>query len=189
MTRHLFLGGMADWATDMGAAETSMGGLDGTRALFIPAAVLQFWTAATGGLRITDLQDMLGTPITEVTADSNGEFPQILGPDTDSDTWLMYADGSGSGSGPRRAVTAIDLGETVSSNKQTVLDLVVTVNSLQGLASTSLGIVEYDSGTASWPTRPSDSRIYVWVGPSNPPIGGGYMQDGRDFWLNPTPVA
>jgi hypothetical protein len=186
----LFLGGMADWATDAGATETSVGGLDGSRALFIPSAVMQFWTASSGGTQYTDLLDMLDTPITEVVADSSGEFPQIKGPDTSpTETWLMWADGSGDGSGPRRAVMATDLGATVGANKAALLDLTDTVTSLQTLAATSLGIVEYDADSASWPARPSDSRIYMWVGPTAPPVGGGYMQDGRDFWLNPNPAA
>lgn len=190
MTRHLFLGGMADWATDSGATETSTGGLDGERALFIPGATLQFWNLSSGGSQITDLTDLLDTPITEVVADSNGEFPQVKGPDTDPETWMMWADGSGDGSGPRRAVVATDIGDTVNANKQSVLDLTDTVNGLQTLAASSLGVVEYDTVAGAWPERPSgDPRIIVWVGPSAPPVGGTGMQDGRDFWLNPTPVA
>ena len=189
MTRHLFLGGMADWATAAGADETSTGGLDGMRALFIPNATLTFWSASTGGTQYTDLLDMLGTAITSVTADSNGEFPQVQGPDTDPETWLMWADGSGDGSGPRRAVMATDIGDTVGANKATLLDLIDQVNGLQTLAGSSLGIVEYDSTGGTWPNRPSDSRIYMWVGPTAPPVGSPYMADGRDFWLNPNPVV
>lgn len=123
MARHLFLGGMADWATDSGSSETSTGGLDGLHALFIPSATLQFWTQSSGGAQVTDLLDLLDTPITEVTADANGEFPQVMGPDTDPETWLMWADGSGDGSGPRRAVTATDLGDAVSAIAAAVADL------------------------------------------------------------------
>lgn len=184
--RHSFGADLASWSTDLGDAATSQSGQDGNLALFIPGAEITFWAAITGGTQYTDLLDNLGTATSSVTTDSNGEFPQFSGPD---DVWYMYADGSGDGSGPRRLIQATDLADTVVANKDSLTDLINTVTGLQDLAASSLGIIEYDSGTASWPTRPSDSRIYMWVGPSNPPVGGGYMQDGRDFWLNPIPVA
>lgn len=167
-----------------------MGGLDGAHALFIPGAQLTFWTASSGGSQYTDLLDSLGTAITEVTADSTGEFPQVQGPDTDPETWMMWADGSGDGTGPRRAVVATDLGDTVNANRQSLLDLTDQVNALQTIAGSSLGVVEYDPVAGAWPQRPTgDSRIIVWVGSSAPSVGGTGMQDGRDFWLNPTPVS
>lgn len=184
--RHQFGGDLAAWSTDVGDEATSQSGQAGRLALFIPAATVTFYSQLSGGDQYTDLLDNLSTPITSITTDSNGEFPVFQGPD---DVWVMWADGSGDGSGQRRLIAAIDLADTVAANRDSLTDLINTVASLQDLAASSLGIVEYDSGTASWPNRPSDSRIYMWVGPSNPPIGGGYMQDGRDFWLNPTPVA
>lgn len=184
--RHTFGGDLASWSTDLGDDATSASGQDGKLALFIPGATIAFYDAITGGAQYTDLLDSLGTPITTVTTDTTGEFPQFQGPD---EIWHMWADGSGDGSGPRRIITATDLADIVSSNRDTLLGLISTVTDLQTLAASSLGIVEYDTDTTSWPTRPSDSRIYMWVGPSAPPVGGGYMQDGRDFWLSPTPVA
>jgi hypothetical protein len=184
--RHSFGADLASWATDLGDDATSTSGQDGKLALFIPGAVISFYDSASGGTLYTDLLDNLGTPITSVTTDTNGEFPQFSGPD---DIWTMWADGSGDGSGPRRLIAASDLADTVASNKDSLADLINAVAGLQDLVATSLGIVEYDTDASSWPTRPTDSRIYMWVGPSAPPVGAPYMQDGRDFWLNPTPVA
>lgn len=182
--RHQFGGDLAAWSTDLGDAATSQTGQEGKLALFIPAAVIEFYDQVSGGTKYTDLVDNLGTATASVTTDANGEFPQFSGPD---EIWSMWADGSGDGSGPRRLIGATDIGGVAASNKAALDELVNTVNALQELAASSLGIVEYADG--AWPDRPSDSRIYMWVGPTAPTIGGTGMQDGRDFWLNPTPVA
>jgi len=184
--RHMFGGDLAAWSTDLGDEATSINGQDGRVALFIPDAPIEFWSAITGGTPYTDLLDNLGTPTTSVTTDTNGEFPQFQGPD---DVWYMWADGSGDGSGPRRLIVATDLADTVAANKDSLTDLIGTVTDLQSLVASSLGIIEYDSVGAAWPDRPEDSRIYMWVGPTAPTVGGTGMQDGRDFWLNPVPVS
>lgn len=184
--RHLYLGDLASWTLGIGADETALSGLAGKRALTIPGGVVTFWTAMTGGSQITDLTDLLGNPITQVTADSSGELPQIYGPDTTPDTWYMYADG---GSGARRIVAATDLGDVVNANKQSLLDVISDVATLQDQVASSLGVVEYDTTTSSWPLRPTDSRVYMWIGSTAPPIGGGYAQAGRDIWFNGNPVA
>jgi len=160
VTRHLFLGDLASWATDLGSAETSTGGLDGFHALFIPGATLQFWDALSGGSQITDLLDMLDTPITEVQ-----------GPDTDPETWSMWADGSGDGSGPRRKVVATDIGDTL--NLGSLTDFVPLV-------------VRYDETGASWPARPAvaGSRTVFWLGPTAPPVDDTYMLDDVDFYFD-----
>lgn len=194
MARHWFLGDMAAWAMALGADETSVDSQSGKRALIIPAASITFWTAQTGGTQITDLLDSIGTPITSVTADSgDGEFPPVQGPDTDPDTgaetWEMWADGSG-GAGPRRRVVATDIGDVLSATIDSLTDLIAQVGGLQTLISNSPGAVEYDTETSSWPTRPDgDSRWYLWVGPTAPPVGTPYMQDGRDVWINTAPAA
>jgi hypothetical protein len=177
---------MAAWAMDVGDAATSQSGQDGALILMIPGAEIAFYDAQAGGAQVTDLLDALDTPTSTITADTVGEIPTFSGPDTDPETFVLWADGSGDGSGPRRRMIAADIGDEVGANKTTLLSMLDTVAALQNLAASSLGVVEYSSG---WPTRPEDSRIIVWVGPTAPPIGGGYMQDGRDFWLNPTPAA
>jgi hypothetical protein len=160
----------------------------GTRALFIGGATLQFWDSPAGGNQIVDLLDMLNTPITQVTADSLGEFPQVEGPDTVPETWMMWADGAG-GAGPRRAVVATDVGDALNATNSALVDQIATVSAQQGLVASSLGVVEYNAAGASWPLRPLDGRLYLWVGPTAPPVGGGYMQDGRDLWANTDPVS
>lgn len=188
MARHWFLGDMSAWAMALGADETSVDSQSGKRALMIPSASITFWTAQSGGTQYTSLLDAIDTPITAATADTHGEFNPIQGPDADPEIWYMWADGSG-GAGPRRLVVATDLADTVVANRASLLDLIGTVADLQTLNATSLGVVEYDTVAGAYPLRPADSRIYVWVGSTAPPVGGGYMQGGRDFWLNPTPVA
>lgn len=184
--RHSFGADLSAWATDLGDAATSQSGQAGNLALFIPGAVITFWDSVSGGSMYEDLLDNLGTATTSITTDSNGEFPQFSGPD---DVLAMWADGSGDGSGPRRLIQATDIGDTAASNKAAIDDLTNAVTSLQDLVASSPGIVEYNADDASWPERPTDSRIYIWVGPTAPSVGGTGMQDGRDFWLNPVPVA
>lgn len=183
MTRHLFLGGMADWATDLGAGETSTGGLSGRHALFIPGATVQFWDSASGGLQITDLLDMLNTPITDVTADSNGELPQIQGPATTPETWLMWADGSGDGSGPRRVVVATDFGDTLNGIPA---GLSSTITNLTALTDIMPVVVVYDTTAGAWDPRPAvaGTRPVFWLGPTPPPIDATYMLNNVDFFFD-----
>lgn len=184
--RHTFGGDLSAWSTDLGDTATSQSGQTGKLALFIPGAVIEFWDSVSGGTTYTDLIDHLGTATVSITTDANGEFPQFSGPD---DVVTMWADGSGDGSGPRRLIITTDAADTTISNRAAIDDLTNAVSDLQNLTASSLGIVEYDSESSSWPERPADSRIYVWVGPTAPSVGAPYMQNGRDFWLNPVPVS
>ena len=187
MARHWFLGDLASWAMALGADETSVDSQSGKRVLMIPSASVTFWTAQTGGAQITDLLDTIGTPITAATADDVGEFPPIQGPDTDPGTWYMWADGSG-GTGPRRAVVATDAGDALNALASTTDDLAAEIGSLGTQVDNSLGVVNYDAGTSSWPLRPvGDSRRFMWIGPTAPPVGGGYMTDGWDLYANTSP--
>lgn len=169
MVRHLFLGGMADWTTGLGADETSTSSQAGKRALFIPGAVLTFWSASTGGTQYTDLLDSLGTAITSVTADSTGELPEIQGPDTIPDTWVMWADGN-NGAGPRRKVVATDLANTVDSR-------------ISALAMDDLADVLVDSPADGQALRYSAS-LSAWVNVSDlsesvSAADFGYVADGQ----------
>lgn len=115
MARHLFFGDLSGWAMGIGADETALSGAAGKHALLIPGGTVTLWDAAAGGNQYIDLLDMLGNPITQVTADSStGQFPQIQGPDTTPDTWYMWADGNG-GAGPRVRVVAGDLADAMGS--------------------------------------------------------------------------
>lgn len=45
--------------------------------------------------------------------------------------------------------------------------------------------VFYNSGTSSYPTRPSGFTSVEWIGPVAPTIGGaGNAVDGYDTWIN-----
>jgi hypothetical protein len=66
-----------------------------------------FYNALTGGIQITDLTTAGGGPITSVVSDASGEIPEFFGPDSVVE---MFADANG-GLGPRRRVTAADLGD------------------------------------------------------------------------------
>lgn len=186
--RHQFLGDLSAWAFDLGADETSVGGADAKHALVVPGGTLQFYNARSNGTQYTDLLDQLNTAITAVPADEFGEFPTIWGPDTDPDTWYMFADGSG-GAGPRRLVVATDMGDTLNALGDLVGDLQATITAQQDLLAHSLGVVLQDATTGAWPTRPSDSRPYLWMGTTAPPTGAGGMVDGLDNWYNPRPVT
>jgi hypothetical protein len=47
--------------------------------------------------------------------------------------------------------------------------------------------VFYNSGTSSYPTRPTGFTSVEWIGPVAPTIGGaGNAVDGYDTWINTT---
>jgi hypothetical protein len=172
----------------LGADEISTDGQSGKRALIVPSATITFWSARTGGTQYTDLLDDLGTPITGATADSStGEFPPIQGPDTDPDTWYMWADGSG-GAGPRRLVVATDIGDTVSTLTAAVADLQDQMDAVQALLAITPVIVT-ENGDGIWPLRPDivGTRTAIWKGPDTAPVGGGYMLDGTDLQIDTQP--
>lgn len=180
--RYMF-GGVADYVVGAGDKVT-FGGGPAYQTLLVPNKDVTFWSASSSGVQYTDLVDLTDVAITGgvVTTDSAGALPQFKGPDG---VTVMYADAGGS----RRAMVAVDIGATTEELRNTLLDLTSTVDAQAALLGGSMGVVRYNADTSSWPTRPSDSRPYLWVGPTAPQIGGGYMQDGVDYWLNPTPVV
>lgn len=186
MARHQFLGDLAAWAMALGADETSVDGQSGKRVLMIPSASITFWTAQTGGTQYTDLLDSIGTPITEAVADSDGEFPPISGPDTDPETWVMWADGSG-GAGPRRLVVATDFGDLLNTHAAAITDLQEQMAAVQALLAITPTVVRESGGT--WPLRPDiiGDRTAFWIGPDTAPIGGGYALDGTDLQIDTQP--
>ncbi|MBZ6250398.1 hypothetical protein KVH27_18680 [Streptomyces olivaceus] len=76
---------------------------------------ITFWDAINEGAQYTDLQDLSGTPITEVTTNSVGSIPQFLGPDGVTGMWVEAGGGArvwmeahdtgGGGGGPAGSVT------------------------------------------------------------------------------------
>lgn len=190
MARHWFLGDMSAWAMALGADETSTDSQSGKRSLVIPGASITFWTTLTGGTgdQYVDLLDTIGTPVSTAVAEDDGDFAPIQGPDGDPDIWFMYADGSG-GAGPRRIVVATDMGDAFNALAETVNDLADQIDAQGVMIGNSLAVVNYDTGTSTWPTRPvGDTRRFAWLGPTAPPIGGDYMVDNYDFYLTTTPV-
>lgn len=187
MARHKFLGDTAAWAVAMGADETSTDSQSGKRALVIPSASITLWTDQSGGTQITDLLDAIGTPITSVVADSSGEFPQIQGPDTDPDTWFMWADGSG-GAGPRRKVVATDVGDTLNGFPDDLTGVIDTLTTVTDMAALTWA---YDTVAGAWNPRPTaaGTRVVFWLGPTPPPVGGApeYMRDNVDFYMDYQP--
>ena len=89
MARYLYAASPADYV------------VDGSTGLPVPNAVVTVWNARTSGSQITDLQNLLGQAITQVTADSAG-FLAFYGPDGMTDNLWLY-----SGSGSRLVVRAV----------------------------------------------------------------------------------
>lgn len=120
-----------------------------------------FYNAQTGGTRYTTgLTDLSGETITEIVSDSTGAIGQFRGP---VNVPFLWADAS-AGEGPRRLMVPADLGNFVSGLRSAMLDLQSAIDLLQN----SAGVLRYDPLTESWPSRPSDPRMYLWVGPSAP---------------------
>ena len=99
MARHLFGGSPADYAMEK----------VGNQLLLRPEAVGTVWTAATGGTQITDLLDLTGAPITEVTADEEDGAVSFFGPDGVTSLYVDF------GYTRRFVLTAIDTGATVDA--------------------------------------------------------------------------
>lgn len=98
MARHLFGLGPADYAIQ--PLSTSL--------VLVPGAVGTVWTALTGGSQLTDLQDLSGNAITQITADSKGQVG-FYGPDTVASCYVDF------GFSPRYLMTATDLGAIADS--------------------------------------------------------------------------
>lgn len=166
---YLFGGGVADFVvvTEESTGELTLGA----------GADVWFYNAMVGGTRYeTGLTDLAGTTITQVTSDSDGAIPQLRGPANIS---YMWADASG-GAGPRRMMTAHDLGDILTDMRSTVADLQEALTQFN----TSIGAVRYNYDTSSWPARPEDSRLYIWFGPTAP----SEIPDG-DYWIDPNPAS
>ena len=177
MTRHTFGGCMADWAfvfNDDGTVGQAAG------------AVLTFWDSLAGGDQYpaapmpggvddgTGLLDGTGAPISSVTCDGNGEIPDALqGPDG---VYTMAADASGGGTGPRRWITANDMGGDLTA-------LLIATAGLAALEAAPLSVY-YDTTLAAYPVRPGTTAPVWWVGPVAPPAGGtGASEALGDEWL------
>lgn len=91
MARHAFGGSPADYAMEK----------VGNSLLLRPNSVGTVWDALTGGEQLTDLTDILGTPITTIAADSDGAV-SFYGPDGVTFCYVDF------GYGRRYAMPTID---------------------------------------------------------------------------------
>lgn len=128
---HLFGGGIADFVV------TS----DGSGNLQLAADTpVWLYNAQTSGTRYTTgLTDVGGADITSVTSDATGAIPQLRGPDGVTEMWADANEGAG----PRRLMTANDLGDVlgdVAANAAAVAALQGSVDGLATVAATG----EYD---------------------------------------------
>ncbi|MEV8398802.1 glycosyl hydrolase family 28-related protein [Streptomyces niveus] len=97
--RHVFGGSPADFAMER----------VGMQLLLRPEAVGAAWDAVTDGTQITDLADMVGNPITTVTADADGAV-NFYGPDGVTGLYLDF------GYGRRYALAATDTGAALQAH-------------------------------------------------------------------------
>jgi hypothetical protein len=172
---------MADWAftfnTDGSVAQAA-------------GATLTFWDSLVAGNQYpaaplpggvddgTGLLDGTGVPISTVTCDGNGEIPDaISGPDG---IYRMAADGSGTGSGPRRWISANDMGDDLTT-------LFGDTAAIPALLDAPV-YVYYDTTAGTYPARPGTAAVVWWVGPAAPPAGGAGSALATDGWLNTTGV-
>ena len=211
MARHLFGGGIGDYVVAPGGSVT-VNGITGEQELLVPGTTVIFFDAIAAGNAITDLLDLLNTPITSVTADVNGAVPQFQGPNL---VRSMWADANGGG-GPRRLMIATDIGSDLAGDEANIATLQGTVLGLAAVATSghysdlsgapslatvatsgaysdltgtpSLGLQAVVKLGGTWPLRvttASDiSRPAMWIGPSPAPaFGSGYSLIG-DVWLD-----
>jgi hypothetical protein len=143
-----------------------------------------FYSAKTGGVPHTDLLDGEGSATSSITsADGSGALPlgmipEFSGPDGVAEMW---ADAGGA---VRFKMAATDLGGYVTELRSTTATVQADLADALTLLSASMGVVRYDTSTSSWPSRPSDGRVYAWVGPSVP----SGMAAG-DLFFNTAPGA
>jgi hypothetical protein len=79
----------------------------GNQLLVRPGAVGTVWDSLTGGTQLTDLTDLTGGPITEVTADADGAVA-FMGPDGDTTVYVDF------GYSRRFTLVATDIGDVVT---------------------------------------------------------------------------
>ncbi|MEU0991263.1 hypothetical protein [Streptomyces sp. NPDC005953] len=97
--RHLFGGSTSDYAMER----------VGSQLLVRPGATGTIWGEASGGVQITDLTDLSGTPITTITADADGAVA-FFGPDDVTNVFMDF------GYGRRYAAAAVDLGGVLQAH-------------------------------------------------------------------------
>lgn len=97
--RHLFGGSTSDYAMER----------VGSQLLIRPGATGSIWDAPAGGTQITDLTDLAGNPISQVTADGEGAVA-FYGPDEVTNVFMDFEYGR------RYAAAAVDLGQILQTH-------------------------------------------------------------------------
>ncbi|MFJ9101286.1 glycosyl hydrolase family 28-related protein [Streptomyces sp. NPDC102405] len=97
MSRHPFGGSPADYAMER----------VGSQLLVRPGAVGTVWDALTGGTQLTDLTDLAGAPIAQITADADGAVA-FMGPDAVTACFVDF------GYTKRFALVARDVGKQLA---------------------------------------------------------------------------
>jgi hypothetical protein len=95
--RHTFGGSPSDYAMER----------VGMQLLVRPAAIGTVWDALTGGTQYTDLTDLTGSPLAEITADADGAVA-FMGPDGVTSLYVDF------GYTKRFALAAIDTGDILA---------------------------------------------------------------------------
>ncbi|WP_146605080.1 hypothetical protein [Jiangella anatolica] len=174
-------------------------------ALFAPAETLWVYDSQTAGTRLTNLQTIGGSPITEVTSDSNGQIPPFLTPPGVTALWISSADGASPALNPRVLLSASDLFTDIETLDAAIEDIEVSagVTSVQGKTGTvtlapseltppaatvtsvtsvsaivGARLVQVGSG---YPVRPSGATWVWFLGSADP---GSAAQNG-DLWFFP----
>ncbi|MFD4608273.1 hypothetical protein ACFWOT_09165 [Streptomyces sp. NPDC058440] len=96
MARRSFGGTSADVAEDITGAR-------------VPGALGTVWDNVRGGSQVTDLTDMSGLDLGQITADEQGMIPPFMGPDGAEILWVDFGAG-------RVAITAVDIGPRLQAH-------------------------------------------------------------------------
>lgn len=158
--------------------------LDGNGNLVKSAGGGTVWADAASSVQVTDLTDAGGVAVSTVATTADGRC-SFYGPDEDPRTlWVDFGAGTQAveptGVVGGTATAVVNLQDRVFALEEAEVTG-VTVESMPGGLMLA---VRYNAATGVWPQRPTGRAdiVVTWVGPSAPPIGGGYALDGVDVW-------
>lgn len=155
--RHWFGRSPSDWVFDVGTDNTAV--LQGN-------VSLTAWNQPSGGVQYTDLLDVNGNAVAELTSSNGGALPlgvipQFQAPPGITSLWIQAA------GGVRFLMTATDLGAL----EERVATLEATVAVQQTLLAHALYGVKYDSGIGAYPAIPEQlagQKYLIFIGPPAP---------------------
>jgi hypothetical protein len=162
---------------------------DGVTPFLVAGSSVTGWTAQTSGSQYTDLLAAdFSTAIDHVlTSDGTdgytvGQIPLFYSPAGISGMWIS-ADG-----GPRVWLPANDIDQRLITLEDTIDDLLNRMGGAEARLALAAMFVN-QTGTDPWSTRPdiAADNLLLWAGQTNPGIGGGYMRDNLDIFVDRTP--